>query len=57
MASPISLGLVAASVDRLYRRSDFASERERVEQLFMLYEEACIPLEAGMKRSKRAPKR
>ncbi|MCY4542607.1 MAG: hypothetical protein OXB95_09500, partial [Rhodobacteraceae bacterium] len=26
------------AVDRLYRRSGFASERERVEHLFMLYQ-------------------
>ena len=26
------------AVDRLYRRDGFASERERVEHLFMLYE-------------------
>ena len=45
------------AVDRLYRRNGFASERERVEHLFMLYEKARTPLEAGMKRSKRVPKR
>ena len=32
------------AVDRLYRRSGFASERERVEHLFMLYERTCTPL-------------
>ena len=37
------------SVDRLYRRPPFASERERVEHLFMLYEKMRAPLEAGMK--------
>ena len=37
------------SVDRLYRRSGFASERERVEYLFMLYERMRAPLESGMK--------
>ena len=37
------------AVDRLYRRSGFASERERVEHLFMLYEKMRAPLEAGMK--------
>ena len=37
------------AVDRLYRRSGFASERERVEHLFMLYEKMRSPLEAGMK--------
>ena len=37
------------AVDRLYRKSGFASERERVEYLFMLYEKIRAPLEAGMK--------
>ena len=37
------------AVDRLYRRTGFASERERVEHLFMLYEKMRAPLEAGMK--------
>ena len=37
------------AVDRLYRRSGFASERERVEHLFMLYEKMRAPLEALMK--------
>ena len=37
------------AVDRLYRKSGFASERERVEHLFMLYEKLRAPLEAGMK--------
>ena len=32
------------AVDRLYRRNGFASERERVEHLFMLYEKMCSPL-------------
>ena len=41
-------------IDRLYRKSGFASERERVEHLFMLYEKMRAPLEAGMKvRAKR----
>ena len=31
-------------VDRLYRRSGFSSERERVEQLFLLYEKMKMPL-------------
>ncbi len=35
------------AVDRLYRRSGFASERERVEHLFMLYEKMCSLLEVG----------
>ena len=37
------------AVDRLYRRTTFASERERVEHLLMLYEKMRSPLEAGMK--------
>ena len=45
------------AVDRLYRRAGFASERERVEHLFMLYEKMRAPLESGMKGSKRRPKR
>ena len=42
------------AVDRLYRRGGFASERERVEHLFMLYETMRAPLEA---RAKGKPKR
>ena len=38
------------AVDRLYRRPGFASERERVEHLFALYEKMRAPLEAGMMR-------
>ena len=37
------------AVDRLYRRVGFASERERVEHLFMLYEKMRSPLEVGTK--------
>ena len=37
------------AVDRLYRRTGFASERERVEHLFMRYEKMRAPLEALMK--------
>ena len=33
------------AVDRLYRRGGFASERERIEHLFMLYEVMQSPLE------------
>ena len=33
-------------MDRLYRRTGFASERERVEHLFALYEKMRAPLEA-----------
>ena len=48
------------AVDRLYRRKRFASERERVEHLFMLYEKMRAPLEAAMKpktRRRRARRR
>ena len=44
------------AVDRLYRRKRFASERERVEHLFMLYEEMRAPLEAGMRGKRRRRK-
>ena len=37
------------AVDRLYRPTPFASERERVELLFALYEKMRAPLEAGMR--------
>ena len=37
------------AVDQLYRGRAFASERERVEHLFMLYEKMRAPLEAGLK--------
>ena len=37
------------AVDRLYRRPRFASERERVEHLFMLYEKLHAPLTAATK--------
>ena len=37
------------AVDRLYRPGGFASERERVEHLFMLYEKMQAPLEAAGK--------
>ena len=36
------------AVDRLYRRTGFASERERVEHLFMLYAKMSAPLKAAM---------
>jgi len=32
------------AVDRLYRRASFASDRERVEHLFMLYEKLAVPV-------------
>ena len=41
------------AVDRLYRRNSFATERERVEHLFALYEKMRAPLEAGMRGKKR----
>ncbi|MDE0392907.1 MAG: lactate dehydrogenase, partial [Rhodospirillales bacterium] len=41
------------AVDRLYRRGGFASERERVEHLFMLYEKMRAPLEVARKRRTR----
>ncbi|MDE0280753.1 MAG: class I SAM-dependent DNA methyltransferase [Gammaproteobacteria bacterium] len=37
------------AVDRLYRRSGFASERERVQHLFMEYEKMLEPLHAATK--------
>ncbi len=42
------------AVDRLYRRSGFGSERERVEHLFALYEKMRAPLFAG---AREKPKR
>ncbi|MYF46845.1 MAG: class I SAM-dependent DNA methyltransferase [Rhodobacteraceae bacterium] len=49
------------AVDRLYRRGGFTSERERVEHLFMRYEELSAPLgsQANMKhkqKTRRKPK-
>ena len=41
------------AVDRLYHRTGFATERERVAYLLMLYEKTRAPLEAGMKRNPR----
>ena len=46
-------------VDRLYRRSGFSSERERVEHLFMLYEKMRTPLGArtkGSSKKRRTPR-
>ena len=45
------------AVDRLYRCAPFASERERVEHLFMLYEKMRAPLEAAMKAKRRRSRR
>ena len=41
------------AVDKLYRRTSFVSERERVKHLFMLYEKLLAPLEAKTKRKKK----
>ena len=41
------------AVDRLYRSRGFASERERVEHLFGLYEKMRAPLGVGVKKLKR----
>ena len=41
------------AVDRLYRRTGFASELERVERLFMLYEKMRAPLQAAVKSKRR----
>ncbi len=45
------------AVDRLYRRKAFASERERVEHLFMLYEKMQTPLKTKIKPIKRKTKK
>ena len=46
------------AVDRLYRRSGFDSESDRVEHLLMLYEKSRAPLEAGIKpKRRRRPRR
>ena len=41
------------AVDRLFRRTGFASERERAEHLLMLYEKMRAPLGIGIKKTKR----
>ena len=41
------------AVDRLYRARGFASERERAEHLFTLYETMRAPLGVGIKKLKR----
>jgi hypothetical protein len=41
------------AVDALYRRGGFASDRERVEHLFALYEKAAAPLTSGARKGKR----
>ena len=45
------------AVDRLYRTRRFASERERVEHLFTLYEKMRAPLEAAMQTRPKRPRR
>ena len=45
------------AVDRLYRKTPFVSERERVEHLFALYEQMRAPLEAGMRGKGRRQKK
>ena len=45
------------AVDWLYQRMEFASERERVEHLLMLYERMRAPLESAMKKIGARPKR
>ena len=45
------------AVDALYRRTGFASERERVEHLFALYEKMRAPLEARVKKKPRRRRR
>jgi hypothetical protein len=44
------------AVDSLYKRAGFASDRERVEHLFALYEKLAAPLtaSAGKKKSRRS---
>lgn len=41
------------AVDRLYRPAGFASDRERVEHLFALYEAMVAPLLAAPKKPRR----
>jgi hypothetical protein len=43
------------AVDRLYRPGGFASDRERVEHLFGLYEAMVAPLLARGKKARRKP--
>ena len=44
------------AVDRLYRRTRFESERERVEHLLKLYEKTLVPLEVGARKKSRRPR-
>ena len=45
------------AVDKLYRRGGFASERERVEHLFKLYEKMIAPLKSAMQEKPRGRSR
>ena len=45
------------AIDRLYRKARFASERERVEHLFMLYEKMRTPLVAQAAATSRGKRR
>jgi hypothetical protein len=45
-----------AAVDALYKRGGFASDRERVEHLFALYEKLVQPLTASAGKKKRVKK-
>ena len=45
------------AVDRLYRRSSFSSDRERVEHLLSLYEKMMVPLAASATPRRRRPRR
>ena len=44
---------ICIALDRLYRSRGFATERERAEHLFMLYEKMRAPLGVGVRKLKR----
>ena len=46
-----------SAVDKLYRRTPFSSDRERVEHLLGLYEKMMVPLAANNKPKKRRRQR
>ena len=46
-----------SAVDRLYRRSSFSSDRERVEHLLSLYEKMMVPLAANVRPKRRRRRR
>ncbi len=46
-----------AAVDKLYKRSGFADDRERVEHLFRLYEELVMPTSAAPRANRRTSRR